>query len=110
MQKNTSIKIPKINLGYVKSSGNWRKLQNFNNRLINKYINKTEFAYDLEKVEKSMNENVCDDCLRYEEGKSKAKRYTFNLIPYYLFFSKAKALSKISSALSSSPILSFSSP
>ena len=36
-------------MGYVKSSGNRRKLQNFNNRLINKYINKTEFAYDLDK-------------------------------------------------------------
>ena len=70
MQKNTTIKIPKVNLGYLKSSDNWRKLQSFNNKLINKYINKTEFAYDLEKVEKSMNENVCDDswmghCAKY---------------------------------------------
>jgi len=72
MQKNNLVQISKNNLEFLKSSKDWNKLNLFNSSINSdsSYV-KNEFIDDLKKVEKIMNDFVCDDswighCAKYQ--------------------------------------------
>jgi len=70
MQKISVNQSSKKNIEFLNSSINWKKLENFNKNLKTNFFDNSEFLSQLKKVEKYMNEFICDDswmghCAKY---------------------------------------------